>query len=686
MSQIIFSTKLKGYQPVIWFGKPVYEHAAQIKSLLKDHLGEHFAELLSDPHINSEAKRGVGKAHWMSAFLDRNAKPFKNLSAEKQEQIRTKLAEQIQQIEAFAKRLETAEDDTLQEFSGLLPQSLEIPGEEYIFVDSKDQITLACWGFTSSQAEKQGFKLSKILPAVKPINLYNGEEPLKEQEFVKSIEQAKSTKPETTNTTINEEQPKAIHTNKKKRKFNWMWLLIVLAIITAAFIGYHLATNIKTPKIVIYIPDTPGKLKPIDPEKIIPNPDDPYKRRIVSNRLNIVVTKETDVEEFNKAFTNAHKDDAINIAYYDTLIRYIQLEVPDNKRAEYKKSLKQQHPEIKLVWDEAVFSHSIVPNDPAFEKDHYKWGLDSIGVMDAWDKTMGDSNIVVAIVDDGFDLTHPEFAKNVVNPWNVPDHSVYVNTGKKNMYHGTHVASTAVGNVNNETGLCGIAPKCKLMPIQVADSAGNISFTSVICGILYAIVKEADVINVSLGMNVTEEMKSLPVEKQKNLIGQIYPDEADFWKDLFTYTDENNITVVIAAGNSNILSGIDPMHRSENIIIVAAVDTLTEKASFSNFGDYTTVSAPGVQIYNAVPDNKYDYLDGTSMASPIVTGAAALIKSIHKDISNKELKEILVSTAKQVHPKHRKGNIGPMIQIDDALEQAMKQFPDTLIISNRDSL
>lgn len=681
MSQIIFSTRLKGYQPVIWFGKPVYEHGAQIKSLLKDHLGESISELFSDPHINAEARRGTGKAHWISVYLSRNPKSIVSFSSDKQESLKKKLAEYLQQIESLAQRLGKAEDERLREYSELLLHAMEIPGEEYVFIDSEEKITLACWGFSSKEAEKQGFKLSKILPAVKPINPYTEEEPIIEKNYVNSLENAKTTNLQESEIQMIEKQG-----SKKRKKFNWAWLLIVLAAIAAVFVIYHFTKNIKIPKVVVYIPDEPARFKPIDPEKIIPNPDDPYKRRIVSNRLNMVVTKETNVEKFNDEFIEKHRKDHIGIAYYDTLIKYIQLEVPDSSRAKIKHTLKAQHPEIKLVWDEAIFSHNYVPNDPDFANSNYTWAFDNVNAGIAWELTMGDSNVVVAVVDDGFDLTHPEFAKNVVNPWNVPDHSVYVNTGRTNMFHGTHVASTAVGNVNNGAGLCGIAPKCRLMPIQVADSAGNISFTSVICGILYAIVKDADVINVSLGMNVTEEMKRLPIDKQKTLINSLYPDETEFWQDLFKYTDENNITVVIAAGNSDILSGIDPMHRSENVIIVSAIDTIEEKANFSNFGSYTTVSAPGVSVYNAIPDNKFSYLDGTSMASPIVTGAVALIKSINKDISNEEIKEILVSTAKKIDSKQKNRDVGPLIQIEAAVAKTKVLYPsDSMRVNNNDS-
>ena len=133
------------------------------------------------------------------------------------------------------------------------------------------------------------------------------------------------------------------------------------------------------------------------------------------------------------------------------------------------------------------------------------------------------------------------------------------------------------------------------------------------------------------------------------------------------------MTLVIAAGNDNVMSGLDPMKRNEQTLIVSAVDKSIRKADFSNYGFYSnlpycysTISAPGVDIYNAVPGNSYDALQGTSMASPVVAGAVALLKSVNKDLTPAQIIEILQSTGVEINDP-----IGNMIQLDKALDAAI---------------
>ena len=110
---------------------------------------------------------------------------------------------------------------------------------------------------------------------------------------------------------------------------------------------------------------------------------------------------------------------------------------------------------------------------------------------------------------------------------------------------------------------------------------------------------------------------------------------------MFNYANENNVTCVLAAGNSNIITGVDPFTRAKSTIKVGAVDKNGNKASFSNFGDYTTIYAPGTNIYGAKPGDKYEVLQGTSMAAPIISGLVGLIKARNKNISNQDIIKII---------------------------------------------
>jgi subtilisin family serine protease len=125
------------------------------------------------------------------------------------------------------------------------------------------------------------------------------------------------------------------------------------------------------------------------------------------------------------------------------------------------------------------------------------------------------------------------------------------------------------------------------------------------------------------------------------MIKSKYVDEELFWKELFDYTEKNNIICVLAAGNSAMLTGLDPFQRSPNTIKVGAYDQNYEITSFSNYGEFTTIFAPGKKVIGAKPNNQYEQLDGTSMAAPIISGIAAALKSKNKNYNSSNFKTFL---------------------------------------------
>lgn len=178
------------------------------------------------------------------------------------------------------------------------------------------------------------------------------------------------------------------------------------------------------------------------------------------------------------------------------------------------------------------------------------------------------------------------------------------------------------------------------MPIKVEDQNGMMSNTYIIDAILYAIKNKADVVNLSLGIQIPMGL-NIPLQEQKDYINSSAKDEEEFWDDLFNYANDKNVTCVLAAGNSNIMTGFDPFQRSKNTIKVGAIDRNNTKASFSNFGPTTTIYAPGTNIYGAKPGNSYEVLEGTSMAAPIVSGFVGLLKSKNKNITNQQVISII---------------------------------------------
>lgn len=414
-----------------------------------------------------------------------------------------------------------------------------------------------------------------------------------------------------------------------------------------------------------FLPEHPNKPIPIDDGDIID--DEEGNRRILANRLNVLLDDDVlTINQFAVDFKAVYAGDQYQIIYADPIIKRLQLQIPEDERVQIKNELVQRLPEQYtpnnvFVWDEALMTRTFVPNDSRIGE---CWYHNAIKTYAAWDVTMGNEDIVVAIVDDGINLRHNEFRDKIIKPYNVFTQSEDVRESE--VGHGTHVAGLAIASANNQSGIAGVAPNCKLMPIQVFDRDGYCSTMSVLDGVLYAVYNGADVVNLSLGMMINAQ---LPSAAQQELINSYFKEEERVWKKVFSIANRNNTAIIIAAGNENLMAGIEPMHRSEDVIVVAAVgenhNPLHDKASFSNYGSYTDVSAPGTTILSTIGNNKCDTMSGTSMAAPIVAGAVALIKSVNRPLSTAQIRTILQETGVEVN-----GDIGKLIQLDKALAKA----------------
>lgn len=387
-----------------------------------------------------------------------------------------------------------------------------------------------------------------------------------------------------------------------------------------------------------YMPNDAAQIIPIDTTKIIN--DTLNKRKIVSNLVNIAVKNSINsIAKFANELKQKYPSEDYKIVYIDSVVNRLQVQLPENERINFKTEVKTKLKEYKLlVWDETMFDYVKTFNDPKLKDNTANWYLKAININKAWQETTGSKNIVIAVIDNGFDLNHPELRNKAVKPYNVIDKTADVRPTKEN--HGTHVTSTIVANGNNNQGLVGICPDCSFMPIKVEDQNGMMTNTYIIDAILYAIKNKANVINLSLGMQIPIGL-NIPLQEQKDYINSSAKDEEEFWDDLFNYASSKNVTCVLAAGNSNILTGFDPFQRAKSTIKVGAINQDGQKANFSNFGNNTTIYAPGTNIYGAKPGNSYEILQGTSMAAPIISGLIGLIKSKNHNLTNQQIIEIL---------------------------------------------
>ena len=268
-----------------------------------------------------------------------------------------------------------------------------------------------------------------------------------------------------------------------------------------------------------------------------------------------------------------------------------------------------------------------IPNVPTLGGN--LWGLDNINAPDVWNGagefsgTKG-SGAIVAVIDTGVDLDHPEFSGRIVAGYDFVDNDAIADDGEG---HGTHVAGTIAGSDSDGVGISGVAPDSQIMPIRVLGDDGTGWTSDIVAGIRWAADQGADVINLSLGG------------------GGYSPTMAD----AIRYASNKNSVVVMAAGNSGYSSPEYPAaHAVNNGIAVGAVNQDRNLASFSNRAgsevlDYVT--APGVNIYSSIPGGSYDYYSGTSMATPHVAGVAALLKSHDNSLTSESIEDLIIGTA-----------------------------------------
>lgn len=438
-------------------------------------------------------------------------------------------------------------------------------------------------------------------------------------------------------------------------------------------------------------------VNPYDSTRVVPNPLDSLSR-IVCDQL-IVLFNSTDLKadmaSFARQFKQHYPSNAYQILYYNPNAGTMVLGVPEQELIKVMDELPKviKGIDFKVTLNE-IMQETYTPSDPGFRVFSYDEYFKLIQAYAAWDVTKGSSEVKVAIVDSYFDLTNPEIGERYVDPIHIPSKTKNVlppltpprSPEELGLYcHGSHVAGLAIGGQNNRMGCSGIAPECSWIPVALGD---QLTSFNVIEGILYAVYRGADVVNVSLGRQFQGQ---IPLDDQVEYAQKENKRGEELLDYLYKVANDHKCVIVTAAGNEDLLMGMDPMKRSKNIVKVEAVDGKGIKADFSNFGiveqahlNYSTVAAPGVKLWSATPRACVPYwkalepltgmkssleglqeMDGTSMASPVVAGAVALLKSKNKELTTEEVIAILRMTSKQTDTIHP---IGPTIQIKDALD------------------
>lgn len=403
------------------------------------------------------------------------------------------------------------------------------------------------------------------------------------------------------------------------------------------------------------------RLMPIDSTQIIKDENDPLGRFAVKELINIYLNDNVEINDFVLSLKNKFSNDSIFANYYAEVYKRVQIKVDESRKELLIGKIKQDTVNVKFVTNEWVYGNYLINKDPGFAHKENRWFYEDIGVFEVWKTTQGSADVKIAVLDDGFDLNHIEIKNNYQDQWNVFDYSSNVYANPKNHFHGTHVAGSIVGEQNNNFGISGVAPNCKIIPIQISNRSGIITMTSLLDGIFYALKNKANIINLSLGLSLGQKAQELS-DVEQNLISQNeFLQEQELWDEVFEIAKNDGVIIVQAAGNDHVLANIDPMKRSENTIVVGAINEKGERAEFSNYGSKITVYAPGTQIYSSLPDNQMGFLDGTSMATPIISGCVALYISKNR---NYEVKDVI-----ELFSRHNKQNTS--FNINDLINKSL---------------
>lgn len=407
----------------------------------------------------------------------------------------------------------------------------------------------------------------------------------------------------------------------------------------------------------------PGVQPITDPE----NPDGPD---IYPNIINVFFNDDNaNLNAFGSDFRQLYPDTQKYLLDYDDLVKRVSIKVPENERAAIAQNIEDK---LGSKYSFVVVDEIAIANEPvasaAAGEDHNPsqlgWHLQAVNASAAWQTTRGSENVIIGVVDDGCDVNHPAFQGKIHKPYNVITKSSQLNFGSG---HGTHTAALAGGRTANNGKVSGVAPNCKIMPIEVFYPQGGSTLSAEISGIAYAIHNGADVVNISMGPSY-EQYKMYPEQRQEAISEQMGHKEQQVWNKIYEMARKNNTILVFSAGNESIVSAINPNNRPDSIITVTAVTPILTRSSFTNFGKGSTVAAPGVNIISAMPQSQFGVMDGTSQAAPIVAGTVALMKSVDKNITASDAIKILQSTGKPLADR----KLGPLIQADKAVEKVAK--------------
>ena len=296
-------------------------------------------------------------------------------------------------------------------------------------------------------------------------------------------------------------------------------------------------------------------------------------------------------------------------------IRVKRIKVPEQALEQVKAALAR-NPHVKFVEKNFIADVTAVPDDPSYPT---QWHLPKIAAPAGWDITTGNTVVPIAIIDSGIDPSHPDLALKLLQGYNFISRT----TDTHDVYgHGTKVAGSAAAAANNSIGVAGVAWQNPVLPIVVVDATGSADYANMASAIVYAADRGVRVISMSISGT----------------------DPSSALEEAVSYAWNKGSLFFASAGNTGTNVPRYPAACAK-AIAVSATDSADNRASYSNYGSYVTLAAPGSNIYTTANGGGYTYASGTSFSTPITAGLAALIVSINPALTNQQVKDILVQNA-----------------------------------------
>lgn len=331
--------------------------------------------------------------------------------------------------------------------------------------------------------------------------------------------------------------------------------------------------------------------------------------------------------------------------------RILCLELNEKSKEEVLLGIKklEKRKEILSAEPNLIFQLSNVPNDSRISE---QWGLGNANAYNSWDITQNANQVIVGVLDTGIDASHSDLTNNICrlrdHNLNTTLHRDFITDTEEGIPileptdphgHGTHVAGIIGAQGNNNIGVAGICWNVKLVSLRVANSRGEINTDAVINAIYYAGSEAIPILNCSFTAENTSSLR-IAIESYEGLL-------------------------VCAAGNYGYDIDSEKIYPASynytNIITVGAIDSNNQrsdwnensgnasKKSESNYGEKSVdIYAPGTGILSTYPNNSYKENDGTSMATPFVTGTAALLLASNSYLTAEELKNAIIIGADQI--------------------------------------